>query len=73
MDKEEIKQLIADGHRFIDSYAGQQTLGFSTTGAILKSAFESITTHSEVGPDLLLGKILMILGLIRWTNLFLEI
>lgn len=53
----EIEQLVVEGQRFVDSYAGQRSIDFSSTGGILKSAFQSITTHTEVGTDLLLGRI----------------
>lgn len=56
-DHEEIERLVIKGQRFIETYAGQQVFDFSSTRSILKSAFQSITTHTEIGTDLLLGRI----------------
>jgi hypothetical protein len=56
-DINEIERLVIEGKRFIDSYSGQQILDFCSTDNILKSAFQSISTHTEVGTDLLLGRI----------------
>ncbi|HIE01497.1 MAG TPA: IS1634 family transposase [Thiotrichaceae bacterium] len=57
IDNDELEELVAQGQRFIDNCFGQQTFDFSSTVGILKSAFESITSHTEIGTDLLLGKI----------------
>lgn len=54
---ETIEQLFIQGQRFIESYSGQQVLDFSSAGGLLKSAFRSISSHREVGTDLLLGQI----------------
>ena len=56
-DEKKIEQLVFKGQMFIDSYAGQHIIDFSSTSGIIKSAFQSITTHTEVGTDLLLGVI----------------
>ncbi len=56
-DNQEINKLIFEGQRFIETFSGQQVLDFTSGKILLKSAFQNITTHSEVGTDLLLGKI----------------
>lgn len=56
-DESEIEFLIEKAQKFIDNYGGQQTFDFSTTHTLLKSAFKSITSHTEVGTELLLGTI----------------
>lgn len=53
----ELKQLVIKAQRFIDTYGGQQALDFSSSSNLIKSAFQSITTHTEIGTELLLGKI----------------
>jgi len=56
-DTNEVDRFVKEGKRFIDGYLGQQILDFSSTGNVLRSAFQRITTHTEVGTDLLLGRI----------------
>jgi len=62
IDNNEIEQLVIEGKRFIESYSGQQLLDFSSIDNILKSAFQKISTHVEVGTDLLLGRIFNDIG-----------
>lgn len=56
-DEGEIQQLVLKGKKFINEYAGQKTLDFTSTNNLIKSAFENITSHKEVGTEILLGKI----------------
>ena len=56
-DEFELSNLISQAQKFIDSYAGQQILDFSTTNNLIKSIFNSISSHTEIGTELLLGKI----------------
>jgi hypothetical protein len=56
-DKLVISELVRKGQEYIDSYADQQTLGFSEDHQSVRSVFESISSHTEVGTAMLLGKI----------------
>ena len=56
-DEAVIAGLMKKGHQFIASYSGQQTLDFSDDSNLLKSVFQSISSHTEIGTELLLGKI----------------
>ena len=57
LDPLTVAGLVRQGHQFIASFGGQQTLDFSDETALLKSAFQSISSHVEVGTEMLLGKI----------------
>ncbi len=52
-----ISDLVIKGQDFIASFGGQKTLDFSDESSVLKSVFKSISSHTEVGTELLLGKI----------------
>ena len=52
-----IGDLVKKGQHFIASFGGQKTLDFSDESSVLKSVFKSISSHTEVGTELLLGKI----------------
>lgn len=56
-DPSEVERLFQAGNVFIQGYKGQQFLNFGEASQNIKSAFESISSHKEVGTDLLLGKI----------------
>ncbi len=56
-DELELSNLISQAQKFIDSYAGQQILDFTTNNNLIKSVFNSISSHTEIGTELLLGKI----------------
>jgi len=56
-DERELKELILRGKKFIDNYAGQQSLDFEPSTELIKAAFDNITTHTEIETELLLGKI----------------
>ena len=56
-DPSEVERLFQAGNVFMQGYEGQQYLNFNETSKDIKSAFESISSHKEVGTDLLLGKI----------------
>lgn len=56
-DPQEIETLVKDGHHYISKFGGQKTLDFSDEPSLYKSVFESISSHTEVGTQLLLGKI----------------
>ena len=61
-DESEIGFLIVKAQKFIDNYAGQLQFDFSTTSTLLKSAFKSIISHTEIGTELLLGTIFNEIG-----------
>lgn len=56
-DENELKVLVGEGQKFIANYGGQQTLNFASTPTLIKSILHGITSHTEVGTELLLGKI----------------
>lgn len=56
-DPLEIEALVKDGHHYISRFGGQKTLDFSDEPSLYKSVLESISSHTEVGTLLLLGKI----------------
>lgn len=56
-EPQEIEALVKEGHHYISKFGGQKTLDFSDEPSLYKSVFESISSHTEVGTQLLLGKI----------------
>ena len=56
-DKSEIDTLYKKAKRFIQEYEGQQTLDFNNSQEYFLLVFKSITSHTEVGTEYLLGKI----------------
>jgi transposase len=56
-DVQEIDELVKEGHHYITQFGGQKTLNFSDVASLYKSVFESISSHTEVGTQYLLGKI----------------
>lgn len=70
-DEIEAQQLVKRAQEFIDTYAGQQTLDFPPSTNLIKTAFENITSHTEIGSELLLGKIFDEIGFHKLnSNLF---
>jgi len=61
-EESKLKELILQGKKFIENYAGQQSLDFEPSTELIKSAFDNITTHTEIGTELLLGKIFNEIG-----------
>ena len=61
-DTNVISDLVNQGHQFIASFGGQQSLDFSDGSSLFKSVFQSISSHTEVGTELLLGKIFDSIG-----------
>jgi len=53
----EIEALVKEGQHYIFRFGGQQSLNFSDEPSLYKSVLESISSHTEVGTQLLLGKI----------------
>jgi len=56
-DDNVINELIIKAKKFIDSYGGQQELDFTDNISSIKSIFNKITKHTEIGTELLLGQI----------------
>ena len=61
-DERIIEELVNKGKEFIYSYGGQTTLNFSNESSLIKSVFQQIDSHIEVGTELLLGKIFNQIG-----------
>ena len=60
--EDELDKLVLQGKKFVANYKGQQTLDFSTSTNLIKTAFENISTHTEIGTELLLGRIFNEIG-----------
>ena len=56
-DMLEVQALVKEGYYYISRFGGQKTLDFTDEPSLYKSVFESINSHTEVGTQLLLGKI----------------
>lgn len=56
-NEKEIEYLVEKGYQFIATFGGQKTFDFSDESSLLKSVFHKISSHTEVGTQLLLGKI----------------
>lgn len=56
-DMLEVQALVKEGYDYISRFGGQRTLNFTDEPSLYKSVFESINSHTEVGTQLLLGKI----------------
>ena len=56
-DESIINELTIKAKKFINSYGGQQELTFTDNISSIKSIFSKITKHTEIGTELLLGKI----------------
>lgn len=54
---QEVEALVKKGHHYISRFGGQKTLDFTDEPSLYKSVLESINSHTEVGTQLLLGKI----------------
>ena len=61
-DTNVISDLVKQGHQFIASFGGQRVLDFSDGSSLFKSVFQSISSHTEVGTELLLSKIFDSIG-----------
>jgi len=56
-DSKKIKELVNEGQQFIRTFGGQGLFDFANESSLIKSVFQSISSHTEVGTELLLGKI----------------
>lgn len=61
-DESIIEELVFKGNQYISTFGGQTTLDFSDESSLIKSAFQHIDSHIEVGTELLLGKIFNEIG-----------
>lgn len=61
-DTNVISDFVKQGRQFIVSFGGQRALDFSDGSSLFKSVFQSISSHTEVGTELLLGKIFDSIG-----------
>lgn len=52
-----VADLVKQGNLFIDSFGGQRSIDFSSDHDLLKSVFQNISSHVEIGTEKLLGKI----------------
>jgi len=52
-----VADLVRQGNLFIASFGGQQVLDFSDEATLLRSVFQNICSHVEVGTEMFLGKI----------------
>jgi transposase len=57
-----VGDLVKQGYQFIASFGGQRTFDYSDDQALLRSVFQSISSHTEVGTEMLLGKIFNDIG-----------
>lgn len=56
-DEKTIERLLEEGRHYIASYGGQTALDFSDETRLVQSVFQQIDSHTEIGTELLLGKI----------------
>lgn len=56
-DEKVIEELVYQGKKYISTFGGQSLLDFSDESSLIKSVFQQIDSHTEVGTELLLGKI----------------
>ena len=56
-DEDTIKEFVCKAKEFINTYKGQQQLNFANNISSIKTTFNKITKHIEIGTELLLGDI----------------
>jgi len=56
-DSLELEHLIAKARDYINNYGGQISLDLSDEASIIKSSFNRISAHNEIGTDLLMGQL----------------
>lgn len=64
-DPIELEILLQKANAYIQSYGGQFSLNLSDEGSIIKSSFNLISAHNEVGTDFLLGQLFEEIGFSR--------
>lgn len=55
--KDDIDQLVIKAQNYIDTFGGQQIFDFTNPDTLIRSVFNNINSHTEIGTGLLLGKI----------------
>ena len=61
-DEKTIEALTQKGQQYIATFGGQTALDFSDETRLIQSAFQQIDSHTEIGTELLLGKIFNDIG-----------
>jgi len=56
-DEKELEQYIQEAKHFIKTYGGQQSLNFSNFEQSVQTTLSNISSHKEIGTELVLGKI----------------
>ena len=56
-DEDTIKEFVCKAKEFINTYKGQQQLDFANNISSIKTTYNKITKHIEIGTELLLGDI----------------
>jgi hypothetical protein len=46
IDADIVERLVLEGQQFIATFGGQKTFDFSNESALIKSAFQSISSHN---------------------------
>ena len=64
-DPLEVEHLLVKAREYVDNYGGQYSLNLSDDASILKSSFNRISSHDEIGTDLLLGQLFEEIGFSR--------
>lgn len=59
---DEVELLFKKGLHFVKTYSGQQQIDFSDEKSVIKSVFEQINSHTEIGTQLLLEPIFKEIG-----------
>ena len=67
-DPNEIKKLEKQAKEFITTYQQQQIINFSSEQQIIKTGLQHISSHTEVGTELLLGSIFEQIGFNKVDN-----
>jgi len=70
-NKTEIQDLVKQGNTFIKNFGGQKSINFLFNEQTIETALKGITSHTEIGSELLLGKIFDDIGFNKISdNLF---
>ena len=67
-DPNKVDKLFKMGNDFIKNYKGQQVLDFNDAKSVYQSVFSSVTSHTEIGTEALLGSIFNEIGFNRVAN-----
>ena len=67
-DEHQIDRLFSLGRQYIDTYQVQQVIDLFSEDQLIKSTLQQITSHIEIGPELLLGSIFDQIGCKNWSD-----